>query len=307
MSLSRATRPDGTPVRLEGDPPYSGDALLALLGVPFDLPSDDPFVHGAGDAAHAYLDGARAAWSESPDWMDFLDEDSPIFDLKQAERDIYLHWWGPWLAEGGRALDVGCGIGRFTTALLDRGYDVHGVDADIDSLRRCAWHAAGREGRLDLHWAGVHHLPDVEPVDLVVAAEVLCYVPDVDDALAGIVQRMKPGAALLLSMEARWGWASSPDAPRDALDEALEGTGVLDLPGDRWVRTFTREELCALLERAGLRVERIVATHYVTDGPLEAVMPSSATLEELLAAEARCRAHPVWRPLNRIWTAVARR
>lgn len=307
MSLSRATRPDGTPVGLEGGPPYPGNALLALRGVPFDLPCDDPFVRGAGDAAHAYLDGARAAWSESPEWMDFLDEASPIRDLKRAARDIYLHWWEPWLGEGGRALDVGCGIGRFTTALLDRAYTVHGVDADIESLRRCAWHAAGRAGRLDLHWAGVHHLPDIEPVDLVVAAEVLCYVPDVDAALAGIVRRMKPGAALLLSMEARWGWAAAPDAPRDALDEALQGSGVLDLPGDRWVRTWTREELHALLERAGLTVERIVATHYVTDGPLEDVMPTSATLEELLAAEARCRTHPVWRPLNRIWTAAARR
>ena len=28
-------------------------------------------------------------------------------------------------------------------------------------------------------------------------------------------------------------------------------------------------------------------------------------LEALLDVEEACRAHPVWRPLNRIWTAVA--
>lgn len=307
MSLSRATRPDGTPIGLEGAPPYSGDALLALLGVHFDLPADDEFVRHAGGAEHAYVDGARAAWAESPEWMDFLDEDSPIWDLKRAERDLYLHWWEPWIGAGGRALDVGCGIGRFTTLLLDRGYTVHGVDADIESLRRCAWHSAGRNGRLDLHWSSVHRLPDIEPVDLVVAAEVLCYVPDLERALEAIVARMKPGAALLIAMEARWGWATAPDAPRGALEEALSGTGVLDIPGDRFVRTTTREELQGLLEGAGLQVERLVATHYITDGPLEPVMPEAASLDELLEAERRCRTHPVWAPLNRIWTAVARR
>src|SRR5688572_16263150 len=109
MSLARATF-EGVPLGLTGGAPFSTDDLIRFIGVPFDLPPEDPFVAGSGDAAHAYLDGAKRAWGEHPEWMDFLDEDSPVFDLKRAERDLYLHWWKPFLGRRGTALDVGCGI-----------------------------------------------------------------------------------------------------------------------------------------------------------------------------------------------------
>jgi SAM-dependent methyltransferase len=275
-----------------------------LVGVPFELPCEDPWIHGEGTAGHAYLDGARAAWRDHPEWMDFLDPASPCWDLKRAERDLYLHAWRAW-RDAKRVLDVGCGIGRFVTAWLDRGADVWGVDGDLDSLRRCAWHAAGRPGRLDLHWSSVHRLPDVRDVDVVIACEVLCYVPDAHAALDAIFERLRPGGALLVSVEARWGWATGEDAPPGAMEEALAGTGTVDVPGDRWVHTYEGPELRTLLEAAGFDVIALDATHYVTDGPLERCMPPDVTLETLLAWEDRCRRHPVWGPLNRAWTGVA--
>lgn len=306
MSLARATRPDGQPLGLPGEPPFPADDLIELIGVPIDLPCEDPFVQGAGDAAHAYLDGARQAWVDAPEWMDFLDDDSPVSDLKRASRDLYLDVWRPHLPAEGRVLDVGCGIGRFTTWLLDQGFDVIGVDADLESLRRCLWHSAGRDGRLDLRWSSVHRLPD-GPFDVAVAAEVLCYVPDVDSALEAIAARLKPGGVLLISVEGRHGWASAPDTPTDTLEQALTDVEVLDLPGERWVRLYDEADLRGALERAGLEVLEVLPTHYTIDGPLESAVPPSASLEELLEAEAACRTHPVWKPLNRVWTAVARK
>jgi len=236
--------------------------------------------------------------------MDFLDSQSPIADLKSAERDLYLHWWKPWL-DAERILDVGCGIGRFTQSFLERGATVIGVDADLRSLRRCAWHAAGCKGRLDLHWSSVHRLPDQRNFDLVIAAEVLCYVPEVGRALREIHDRLRPGGALLISMEARWGWAASQDAPTGAIEAALEGDGLVDIPGERWVQTYTEERLHDLLEAHGFQVERMIPALYVLDGPLEDVGLDSASLEELLALEDRCRSHPVWKNLNRAWIAAA--
>ncbi len=305
MSLANAKRPDGSPLLLDGRPPYNGDALEALEGVEFRLPCGDSWIKRGHNPEHTYLDEALEAWKESPEWMDFLDLDSPASDLKRASRDVYLHHWHKYL-DADQVLDIGCGIGRMTHPFLDRGATVIGVDADLGSLQRCAWYAARRPGKLDLHWTSTSALPHVDPVDVIVACESLCYVPDLEAVLRSLLQRLKPGGAFLLSMEAEYGWAVGPDAPCDTLESALSG-GIVDAPGDRWVRTVGRDELASLLEDAGFIVEDIVATHYLVDGPLEDVMPSASSLEELLEAEATCREHPVWGPLNRIWTAVARR
>ena len=296
---------DGAPVPLPPGPPYAAAALDPAWAAKIRFAEEDPFVSGSGDPAHAYLDGARDAWDSHPAWMDFLTPDSPAFAAKKLERDLYLHHWDPALAGARRVLDVGCGIGRFLTALLDRGLDVVGVDADAESLRRCLFHAAGRAGRIDLAWASVHTLPE-GPFDAVIAAEVLCYVPDHEGALAEIHRRLRRGGALLISVEATWGWAASPDAPQGTVETALEG-GVVDLPGDRWVRTWEASALRAALTEAGFDVELVLPTHYFFDGPLERLVSDDMRLEDLLALEARARVHPVWGPLARAHLAVARR
>jgi SAM-dependent methyltransferase len=304
MSLKFARRSDGSVAGLTGDPPYEACSLVPLVGDAFTLPPGDPFVLASGDSAHAYLDGAKRAWEDHPDWMDFLDEDSPGRWLKELERGLYLHHWRRWLAAR-RVMDVGCGIGRFVHPLLDRGADVWGVDADLASLRACLNHAAGRRGRLDLAWTSAHALPEVT-VDAVIACEVLCYVPDVVGALAAIRDRLTPGGALLISVEARWGWAASADAPADAVTAALSGE-VVDVPGDRWVKTYERDELCELLDRAGFEVAMAQGTHWFTDGPLERVLPPEVSVDQLLGWEDRARQHPTWGALNRAWTAAATR
>jgi SAM-dependent methyltransferase len=307
MSLT-SVRVKGKPVALAGEAPFQATALAPLVGQRFAIDCDDPWVKGKGGAEHAYLDGAREGWLDHPEHMDFLDLGSPVYGLKRMERDLYLHHWRPWL-EGAadlRFLDVGAGIGRFTSGLLDRGATVHAADADLESLRRLVWHAAGREGRLDVHWTSVFTLPEVE-VDRVVAAEVLCYVPDQERALAEIHRRLRPGGVLLLSVEGRYGWATSQDAPSGGIEAALGGDGVVWIPGDRWVRTFDGPALRATLEGAGFEVLELVPSHWVPDGPLEDVGPESVSFQELLALEERCRVHPVWGPLNRLWLAAARR
>lgn len=288
--------------------------LVPWVGKRIAFDGDTPWVRESGTRSHAYLDGARSGWTDHPEYMDFLDPASPVYALKRMERDLYLHHWGPHLHQSGphlhgprldgvRVLDVGSGIGRFTCPLLDRGATVHAADADLESLRRLVWHSAGREGRIDVSWTDVHHLPEVT-VDLAIAAEVLCYVPDAALALKSIARRVRAGGTVLLSLEARYGWAAAQDAPR-AIEAALDGDGVVDVPGDRWVRTCTRDDVISLLGAAGLVVDDVVASHWLPDGPLEDTMPAEITLPELVALEDRCRQHPVWAPLNRLWLAAA--
>jgi len=144
----------------------------------------------------------------------------------------------------------------------------------------------------------------VSDLDAIIACEILCYLPDADAALREMATRLRPGGALLVSVEARWGWAAAYDAPAGSCDEALDGRGVIDLPGERWVCTYSREDLEGLIRRSGLQALSIFPLHYVFEGPLQYTVRRDMEIGELIAIEDRCRVHPVWGPLNRVWAAV---
>jgi len=183
------------------------------------------------------LVGLVKAWDDHPEWLDFLDPGAPSHKQKLLERGIYEHHWGDLLPSTGRVMDLGGGCGRFAAWLLDRGLDVEVVDPDLRSLWRCLQHASGRPGRLDLHWSTGEALPEVAPLDAVIAPEVLCYCSDPDAIIKSVAQRLKPGGRLFCSVEARWGWAAALDVPAGTLASLLED-GVVHLPGDVWVHTY---------------------------------------------------------------------
>jgi len=162
-------------------------------------------------------------------------------------------------------------------------------------------HAAGRDGRLDVHWSLGAQLPNVQPVDVVIAAEVLCYVPDPKDVMWAIHKVLKPGGRILASVEARYGWAMGPDVAEGSLKD-LFNHGIVHVPGDRWVRTFTEKEFRALLE--GMDVKLFEPSHYVLSGPFEAAA-GAVDLQAIKSFEEQLRADPITRPLHRAWMAAA--
>ena len=297
--------------------PGSGPVPAAQLAAPSgDLPPGDPRLTAldAGDTAGVpafdNLLGARAAWAQWPEGMDFLDPASPIHAQKCLERDLYLRRWALWLATlpvGGRVLDLGCGIGRFALPLLARGMTVELVDPDMESLRRAVGHAARQGlGSLGAHRTTGEYLPDLAPVDAVIAAEVLCYVEDPALILQRLAGLLVPGGLLFLSVESRWGWGLSPDAPAAA--EQWLGGDRLHLPGDRMVQTFSEASLRALL--SGWEILDLRPTHYTWSGPFELLarhLSGPADIDALLELEERLRNHPIAAPLHRAWTAVVRR
>ncbi len=234
--------------------------------------------------------------------MGFLEPTSPCHHDKIVERAIYLEQWAPLLPPRCRVLDLGGGIGRFALWLVDRGCEVELVDPDLRSLWWAVDHAVGRAGRLDVHWTTAERLPELPPVDVVLACEVLCYVESPEQAVAAASRLLRPGGWLLCSVEARYGWALAPDVIEGSI-EAFLTDGVVHVPGDRWVRTYTAEALRALL--SGFEEVSLVPAHYAHSGPLEqAAGPMSP--EDALALEARLREHPLIAPLNRTWIAAAR-
>jgi ubiquinone/menaquinone biosynthesis C-methylase UbiE len=100
--------------------------------------------------------------------------------------------------ESGQAvLDVGCGAGEFSAALLDAGARPIAVDVAREALRRARELVPGLDARL---WAPGTPLPvDDASVDAVWAGEVIEHVADVAPWLSELRRALKPRGTLLLT------------------------------------------------------------------------------------------------------------
>ena len=152
-------------------------------------------LHAGGRAPTPQLDnvaGNVAAWEDWPEAMDYLDPASSLHRQKMLERALYEDRWSQHVPAGSRVLDLGCGIGRFSTWLLARGCEVESVDPDLRCLRALVRHAAALPetggGRLAAHWSTGETLPDLAPVDLVVAEGAECRLAPRLRQLAVILQ-----------------------------------------------------------------------------------------------------------------------
>lgn len=96
----------------------------------------------------------------------------------------------------GRALDVGCGEGRFVRMLKGQGFDACGIDpteALIDAAR-------ARDPEGDYRIATGEALPFADAsFDVVTSYLSLCDIEAIDDALNEMVRVLKPGGHLLFA------------------------------------------------------------------------------------------------------------
>lgn len=147
----------------------------------------------------------------------------------------------------GAVAEVGSGIGTFTSLLLDGADSVLALEPD-PACRSALQRSLGSDPRLRVVAEGVPGSRALAEAgagagaggfDLVVCQNVLEHVDDHVAALAEMGAALRPGGTLALLV---------PAGPRLY--------GVLDLAyGHR--RRYTGEEVAALLERAGLAVERV--------------------------------------------------
>jgi SAM-dependent methyltransferase len=146
---------------------------------------------------------------------------------------------------GERVLDLGCGAGRFLTALKDAGADPVGVEIAEAAAERAR--ATGVEVRL------------VEPdgtlpfghgeFDLVWCSEVLEHVPDTLGLLHETRRVLKPGGRLLLTVPYH-GRLQAAAIALTRFDQHFDPLG-------QHVRFFTRRSLASTLEAAGFAPERL--------------------------------------------------
>jgi len=142
--------------------------------------------------------GCSAAWRSSV--LGALTE--------RIEHDLILRLAGD--VRGRRALDAGCGDGNLSIALARRGALVTGVDCSPTMLAEAREQA--RINRVDVSFqeGRVEDLPFEDGgFDLVLAVTVLCFVPDIDRAIAEMTRVLRPGGRLVLGELNRWSlWAA---------------------------------------------------------------------------------------------------
>ena len=130
-----------------------------------------------------------AAWSSRYD-----DDGNPLTAL---EGPAVQEWFGP--LKGRRAIDIGCGTGRHTLALVEAEAHVTALDLTPEMMALAREKLRGRP----IDWVR-HALPDPLPFpdstfDLAVLGLVLEHVERLTEALTEVARVMKPGGRCIAS------------------------------------------------------------------------------------------------------------
>ncbi|KAG0600000.1 hypothetical protein M758_12G192500 [Ceratodon purpureus] len=140
------------------------------------------------------------AWVKDAVEAPFLEGHFKSFAQKALDRGK------PW-----KALDIGCGMGRYTIRLLQAGASyVLASDADVDMVsgakKETEQYLIGRSGpgtpKADFYVCSAAHLTSISRIeegtfDLAISIYVLCNLPSTKDALREISKLLRPGGTFI--------------------------------------------------------------------------------------------------------------
>lgn len=147
---------------------------------------------------------------------------------------------------GERILDLGCGDGALTKALVDAGCRVVGVDASPEMA------AAAAQLGLDVHVADCHDLQYEHEFDAVFSNAALHWMTQPDRVIGGVRRALKPGGRFVGEFGGRGNLATIVGT----LGSALADRGVDAGARNPWFFP-SAEEYRTLLERHGFEVAMV--------------------------------------------------
>jgi ubiquinone/menaquinone biosynthesis C-methylase UbiE len=182
-----------------------------------------------------------------------------FFDLV-GQTDWYLsiqrsliHLTG--LNESHQILDAGCGAGRFAVSIAGRSGHVTGVDISEGMVRR-ANQIAGHFGISNATFsvADIRALPFADDTfDIVICANVLCFMKDAETAVAELIRVLHPEGQLVLlnPSESLNPWSMQKYCEQHALQD-FERDSLLSLAFATAKKNhLSREKLQRMVQHAG--------------------------------------------------------
>lgn len=148
---------------------------------------------------------------------------------------------------GERILDLGCGDGALTEALVAAGCRVTGVDTSRELI------AAARARGLDARLQDARALEFDREFDAVFSNAVLHWIREADAVLRSVYRALRPGGRFVAEL----GGAGCLRTVRAALGAALAKRGLAAVPLDPWFFPDAREYR-SLLRDHGFVVDSIV-------------------------------------------------
>lgn len=141
-------------------------------------------------------------------WRDVYDQISVDGAIYRKRLEIVLKWIDELAIQSGeKVLEIGCGSGRCTVALAQRGYPVHAMDSAAGMVN--ATHErveqAGVKSSVSIGLGDAHTLAFTDGnFGLVLAIGVMPYLHSPQKALSEMARVLKPGGFLLFTAGNRW-------------------------------------------------------------------------------------------------------
>jgi len=146
--------------------------------------------------------------SRVPQWRDVYEQDGVEGAIYRKRLDIVLRWIEELaIPTGQKVLEIGCGAGRCTVALAQRGYLVHAMDSVEGMLNSTQEHAieAGVSSSVTTSLGDAHNLPFPDgSFGLVLAMGVIPYLQFPQKGLSEMARVLRPGGFVLVTAGNRW-------------------------------------------------------------------------------------------------------
>jgi 2-polyprenyl-6-hydroxyphenyl methylase/3-demethylubiquinone-9 3-methyltransferase len=140
-------------------------------------------------------------------WWHEKGEMAPLHQMNQTRlefitREIQKHFCltaGQGFLKGKKVLDVGCGGGLICEPLARLGAQVHGIDANSNSIEAARVHADAMNLEITYELGVLENISETKKYDLVLALEVVEHVDNPKDFIASCLQKLVPGGLFIIS------------------------------------------------------------------------------------------------------------